>query len=224
LAAGVDNGIAGGSDRKDRIQKLLSEAPESCTACTLATYPEREELGTWERHEWSAVLASLIDGEMVEHHEQADRSDSKYVVILLDAEGRSRKQRTFELRTRKNLTEPGMSALQLDGTNAASNALQQATLFKMVQLYATAMQSLLNSQTESIRMLTGLVSSSEEKAAAAREDYHELRELVAQLKEAQADGAGAAGNDELSPAQAKFLELATQAMPLLLARFGGGSS
>ena len=223
MAAGVDNGISGGSDRLARIQKLLHEAPESCTSAVLATYPEREELGTWERLEWSNVLAGVIDGEMVEHHEQADVSDSKFVVMLFDAEGRSRKQRTFEVRTRKELS-PGLPLGQaLDGTAPAGNALIQATLFKMVQLYATSMQAQLNSSNDTIRMLTGLLASSEEKASNARDDYHELRELVVQLKEAQA-GVGGVSSEELTPAQAKFLELATQAMPLLLARFGGGGA
>lgn len=225
MASGVDNGIAGGSSRADRIQKMLTEASDACVVCHLATYPEREELGTWERHEWSAVLAGLIDAEMVEHHEQADRSDSKYIVVLMDSEGRSKKQRTFELRTRKNLmADPGMQLAQaLDGTAPAGNALIQSVLFKMVQMYASAMQAQLNSGNETIKMLTGLLASSEEKAANARDDYHELRELIVQLKEAQADGV-TPGSEELTPAQAKFLELASQAMPLLLARFGGGAS
>ena len=213
---GIDNGISGGQDRVIRIQKLLKEAPDHVTTLVLATYPDRVELASWDRTDWSDSLAMTIDVEMVEHHEQAGVSDSHFVCILYDENKRSRKQRTFDVRTRKTLSAPTDMdvTLSLDGTVPAANALQQNIL------YMTGMQSQLNSANETIKMLTALLRDSETNARSARDEYHELRELMAEIRETQGN-IDSHVNVDMTPAQAKFLEIAQQSLPVILARMSG---
>lgn len=212
MTDGVDNGISGGNDREDRIGKFLREAPPKAHTLILATDPGEQVLSTWVREEWTELLPGVIDAEMQSQHEQADVSDTYYWLIFMGEPGdvRATRRRRFNVRTRKALVAgdgaPPLST-QLDGTGPASSALMQNTLFRMVQLYSTNMQSLLNTQERVISSLGTLVVGAQEREAAARQDLHELKELIVELRAAEADNT----NGEMTDAQKAWFELAQKA-------------
>lgn len=242
MADGIDNGISGGNDRAERIAKFLREAPARATTLVLAAEDGESVLATWDRSEWSDVLAQTIDLEMEAQHEQADVSDSYYWLIFTAGDGdvRATKRRRFNVRTRRMLQSGGDApplAQQLDGTGPAANALMQNTLFRMVQLYSTNMQALLNSANTmnqtAVAMNTNLSNiaiAAQKEAADARAQLNEALQLII---EQQAEKPAS----EMTEAQRAWFDLATRATSsaelqrlvegvgvFLQAKFKGGAS
>lgn len=220
MAEGVDNGISGGNDREDRIGKFLREAPLRSVMLLLTGDASGKSdgavLATWGKEMWSEQLATLVNAEMENQHDMADAVDSYYWLIFVGADPNdvtATRRRRFNVRTRKQLTaigDDGLPKLSLDGSNATQATLNQTILFKMVALYSTNMQQLLNSQNASlagqgaiIKQLTELFVASKEDEKAARTELHELMELVIEDRAQRADTEG-----EMTEAQKAWLDLA----------------
>jgi hypothetical protein len=204
---GADAVISGGSDRLSRIQKLIREASTSAASLVLST-EEGDEMGRWPRNEWSETLAAVLDGDMVEAHEDAGVSDSKFWVTMLAKDGRKLKRKSFDVRTRTELAaDDGIPlSVKLDGTQGAGNALQQNIMFANARLYINAMQSLLNSSKGIIELQNQLLRDTLSHERHARDEYHELRELLAEMREEQAT----LEPKDLTPAQQQFYALANK--------------
>lgn len=236
MAEGIDNGISGGNDREDRIAKFLREAPPRATMLVLTPDPPTNGvLAGYQREQWNDQLAALIDAEMVAQHDVADVVDSSYWLIFTGDNPNdiaATRRRKFSVRTRKALTaigEDGLPKLALDGSAATQATLNQTILFKMVSLYSTNMQALLNAQTTTITKLTELHVKSKDEETQARDDLHELKELIVQLKMAEQEQ-----GSEMTEAQRQWFELAQKATQspelqrlvegvsrMLLAKFAG---
>lgn len=211
MTEGVDNGISGGNDREDRIAKFLREAPAKASTLVLTAEDGESVLATWDRPEWSDVLASTVNLEMEAQHEQADVSDTYYWLIFTGEPGdvRATKRRRFNVRTRKMLVSGEHApplAHQLDGTGPAASALMQNTLYRMVALYSTNMQALLNASVQMNTNLSNIIVSAQKAEDAARQQLHELKELIVELRMTENDNTG-----EMSEAQKAWFELANRA-------------
>lgn len=213
MAEGVDNGISGGNDREDRIGKFLREAPPRAVMLVLTPDPPSGAvLAGYDKSQWNDQLATLINAEMEAQHEVADSVDSSYWLIFTGENPNditATRRRKFSVRTRKQLTtigEDGLPKLALDGSAATQATLNQTILFKMVSLYSTNMQALLNAQTTTITKLTELHVSSKDNEKQARDDLHELKELIVELRATENDNAG-----EMTEAQRQWFELAQKA-------------
>lgn len=211
MTEGVDNGISGGNDREDRIAKFLREAPPKASTLVLTAEDGESVLATWDRGEWSDVLAATVNLEMEAQHEQADVSDTYYWLIFAGEPGdvRATKRRRFNVRTRKMLTTGEHApplAHQLDGTGPAASALMQNTLYRMVALYSTNMQALLNASVQMNTNLSNIIVSAQKAEDAARQQLHELKELIVELRMTENDNTG-----EMSEAQKAWFELANRA-------------
>lgn len=212
MTDGVDNGISGGNDREDRIAKFLREAPGKASTLVLTAEDGESVLATWDRSEWSDVLAATVNLEMEAQHEQADVSDTYYWLIFAGEPGdvRATKRRRFNVRTRKVLMAGGDGAPplshQLDGTGPAASALMQNTLYRMVALYSTNMQSLLNASVQMNTNLSNIIVSAQKAEDAARQQLHELKELIVELRAQEADTPS-----EMTEAQRAWFDLAQRA-------------
>lgn len=203
-------------DRETKIAKLLREAGTSSVALTLMH--DGAQLGRWDRNEWSDALPAIVDAEMLAHHEALGERETGYTAALVDADGSVRKQRFLVVKTPRGLMPHEPIAPQLDGTVGTTSALQQQVLYKMVALYSQSIDKLLQAQNETIRTLSEMVRQNETRVTTARDEYHALREIVADLRvEPEAEP------QEMSPAQAKVLELVQAALPMILARLSAGT-
>lgn len=213
---GIDNGISGGNDRTDRIAKFMREAPSKATTLVLTAEDGESILATWDRSEWSDVLAQSVNLEMEAQHEQADVSDSFYWLIFTAGDGdvRATKRRRFNCRTRRMLTTGGDApplSHQLDGTGPAASALMQNTLYRMVALYSSNMQALLNSSATlnntAVQLnttLTNIVIASQKEASEARAQLNEALQMIVE------NGANE-NTGEMTEAQKAWFDLAQRA-------------
>lgn len=211
MTANVDNGISGGNDRADHIAKFLREAPKKAQMLVMTAEDGEAVLSTWDRSEWNEALATTIDLEMEAQHEQADVSDSYYWLIFAAQDGdvRGSKRRRFNVRTRRMLTTsdgaPPLSH-QLDGTGPAGNALMQNTLYRMVALYSSNMQALLQSSVQLNTTLSALATSAHKEASDARASLNEALQLIVESGAAENNN-----NGEMTDAQKAWFDLAQKA-------------
>jgi signal transduction histidine kinase len=172
------------------------------------------QLGEWDRNEWNPNLGHELDALMSEHHDDSGHCDSKFSASYLTDEGRIIRTKTFTARSRpREITASDAAGLAaaMDGSLQATNTLVQQTALAMVRMYLTAQQAQTQAQIQITQMMVQQAQASEKRVDQAREIAHELKEALLEMQSSQS---------ELSPAQEKFFEVMTMAVPGLLSKVG----
>lgn len=209
---GVDNAIEGNS-RLSRCIALVSKPPANAIKLVLHVVSDPPlQLGEWSREELNTSLAHEIDSMMSEHHDDAGVADSKFSASYVADDGRVVKVKTFAIRTRRGITANDAEGLAsaMDGSLQATNTLVQQTALAMVRMYLTAQQAQMQSQLQWAQLMVQQATASERRAEEARELSHQIREAYAELQSRE---------EALTPAQEKFYEVLSLAVPGMIQKF-----
>ena len=228
--AGVDGRIEGQNGRLLRIRDMLAKPPSDTSLLVghqLGDGPPTP-IGEWPRRELVPALADDLDALLQQLHEDSERHETIFQFVFLGPpseqfpNGRSLRVRKFNMRSSLNIDVGAGIAAEMNGTDRASNILAQQVALQVARMHLAGIQQNQEMFFRVIDMLTDRNVSSTREADDARSQFHELRELVVDMREAQAEATTPPEN--MSEAQKQFWELAQKSLPMVVARLLGSGA
>lgn len=214
--------VEGQNRRTTVLKRWLSKPPTRATSLRLVTVGDPSHcLGEWGRDAIVPVLAYEIDTLTLEHAEEVGLAECRFLLCYVAEAGDVVLSKPISVRQPLSLgANPLEVAAQLDGSERSILVNQTRHHEAMMRVYISAHQCQMQASLGILDKLATRLIESDERAELAREQLHQLRADIMQLREEQQDDEK---DSEVPEAQKRLLDMLERFGPLLVAKLGGGA-